>query len=118
MKPQEPARHDQAADAVRQGRPVDAEYVRAGKKSPRILILLVISTVAAAVLLLGFWFVTNGAFEAQNPSTGEQAADARAFDGDSQTPPAADAPTDSTGRAQPVPTGEAPNVNAPTQPSN
>ena len=31
---------------------------------------------------------------------------------------AADAPTDSTGRAQPVPTGEAPNVNAPTQPSN
>ena len=103
MKPQEPRRHDQAADAVRQGRPVDAEYVRAGRKSPRILVLLVVSTLAAAILLLGFWFVSNGAFQAQNPTTGQQAADA---------------PTDSTGRAQPAPTGEGPNVNAPTQPSN
>ena len=118
MKPQEPRRHDQAVDAVRQGRPVDAEYVRAGRKSPRILVLLVVSTLAAAILLLGFWFVSNGAFQAQNPTTGQQAADARAFDADSRTPPAADAPTDSTGRAQPAPTGEAPNVNAPTQPSN
>ena len=48
---------------------------------------LLIQQEAAAVLLLGFWFVSNGAFESQNPTTGEQAADARAFDGDSQTPP-------------------------------
>ena len=50
MNPQEPARHDKAADAVHQGQPVDAEYVRAGKKNPRILVLLVASTLAAAVL--------------------------------------------------------------------
>ena len=109
MKPQEPARHDKAADAVHEGRPVDAEYVRAGGRNPRILVLLLVSTAAAAVLLLGFWLVSNGVFASQNPTTGEKAAEARTFDGDSRTPPAADAPTDSMGRAQPVPTGEAPN---------
>ena len=84
----------------------------------RILVLLVVSTLAAAVLLLGIWMISNGGFNAQNDETGPTAADTQAFAGDSQTPPAADAPTDSTGRAVPTPTGEAPNVNAPTAPSN
>ena len=120
MIPQEPERHDKAADAVHEGRPVDAELVRSGRKNPRIAVILAVSTLAAAVLLLGLWFVTNGAFNAKNAETGPQAAAAetQAFAGDSQTPPAADAPTDSTGRAVATPTGEAPNVNAPTVPSN
>ena len=50
MIPQEPERHDKAADAVHEGRPVDAELVRSGRKGPRILVLLVVSTLAAAVL--------------------------------------------------------------------
>jgi cytoskeletal protein RodZ len=118
MIPQEPERHDKAADAVHQGRPVDAELVRSGRKGPRILVLLVVSTLAAAVLLLGLWMVSNGGFNAQNPTPSEQATDAQAFTGDSQTPPAADAPTDSTGEPAPIPTRETPNVNAPTVPSN
>ena len=118
MIPQEPERHDKAADAVHEGRPVDAELVRSGRKGPRILVLLVVSTLAAAVLLLGIWMISNGGFNAQNDETGPTAADTQDFAGDSQTPPAADAPTDATGRAAPVPTGEAPNVNAPTTPSN
>ena len=82
--------------------------------------ILAISTLAAAILLLGLWFVTNRAFDSKNAETGPEAAAAetQAFAGDSQTPPAADAPTDETGRAVPTPTGEAPNVNAPTVPSN
>ena len=37
-----------------------------------------------------------------------------AFQGDAATPPAADAPTTATGQPTRPPTGEAPNVNAPT----
>lgn len=120
MIPQEPKRHDKAADAVHEGRPVDAELVRSGRKGPRILVLLVVSTLAAAVLLLGLWFMTNGAFNSQNTETGPEAAAAetQAFAGDGDRPPAADAPTDSTGRATPVPSDETPNVNAPSAPSN
>jgi hypothetical protein len=114
MTPEKPHRHDTAADAVHDGRPVDAELVRSGRKNPRIVVILAISTLAAAILLLGLWFVTNGAFDSKNAETGPE----EAFAGDNQTPPAADAPTDETGRAVPTPTGEAPNVNAPTVPSN
>lgn len=120
MTPEKPHRHDTAADAVHDGRPVDAELVRSGRKNPRIAVILAISTLAAAILLLGLWFVTNGAFDSKNAETGPKAAAAetQAFVGDSQTPPAADAPTDETGRAVPTETGETPNVNAPTVPSN
>ncbi|MDQ1155122.1 hypothetical protein [Brevundimonas sp. SORGH_AS_0993] len=120
MTPEQPHRHDKVADAVHDGRPVDPELVRSGRKNPRILAILAVSTLAAAVLLLGLWILTNGVFQSQNAETGPEAAAAQTqtFAGESQTPPAADAPTDETGRAVPTPTGEAPNVNAPTAPSN
>lgn len=120
MTPEQPRRHDKAADAVHDGRPVDAELVRSGRKNPRILAILAVSTLAAAVLLLGLWLLTNGVFDSKNVETGPEAAvtETQVFQGDSQTPPAADAPTDATGRAVPTPTGEAPNVNAPAAPSN
>ena len=97
---------------------MDAEYVRSARRGPRILVILLVSTGAAALLLIGLWLATNGAFNAQNPSTAEQAADAQAFVGDGDTPPAADAPTDSTGAATPAPAGQPANVNPPTTPSN
>ncbi len=109
--------HSESADAVREGRPVDAQYVRGARPGKRILLLLIVSAGAAAVLLLGMWFVSNGGFAAQNANTGEQAVDAAAFDGAADYP-AADAPTTATGEPTSPPTGEAPNVNAPTvQPS-
>lgn len=83
--------HDKAADAVHQGRPVEAQYVRGGRGGIRILTLLVASLAAVAVLLLGMWFVSQGGFANTNANTGLQAVDAQAF-GDA-APPAADAPS-------------------------
>lgn len=106
--------HDKAADAVHEGRPVEAQYVRGGRGGVRILTLLVISLAAVAVLLLGMWFLSQGGFAATNANDGDQAIDSAAFRTDAGQIPAADAPTTSTGQPTNPPTGEAPNVNAPT----
>lgn len=107
--------HDHVADAVHEGRPVEAQYVRQGRSGVRILLLLVVSAGAAAVLLLGLWLVTNGAFAGLEPSSAEKAAEAQAFDRD-VTAPTADAPTTSTGEAAAPAPGTTPNVNATTTP--
>lgn len=105
--------HDRAADAVREGRPVEAQYTRQGRPGVRILWLLIISAGAAAVLLIGMWMLSQGGFSQTNANTGHQAVDAAAFQGDDQNPPAASVPTTPEGQPRPVETGEAPNVNAP-----
>lgn len=110
--------HDKAADAVHEGRPVEAQYVRGGRGGVRILTLLVISLAAVAILLLGMWFVSQGGFANTNANNGEQAVDAQAFQGDGGSAiPSADAPTGAGGQPASPPTGETPNVNAPTVPS-
>lgn len=80
--------HDRAADAVHEGRPVEAQYVRQGRGGVRILTLLIVSAGAAAVLLLGIWFVSHGGFAATNANDGDQAVDAAAFS-EAAAPPAA-----------------------------
>ncbi|RZJ29508.1 MAG: hypothetical protein EON85_06800 [Brevundimonas sp.] len=107
--------HDRVADAVHEGRPVEAQYVRQGRSGVRILLLLVVSAAAAAVLLLGLWAVTNGRFAALEPSSAEKAAEAQAF-GDDASAPTADAPTTSTGQPANATSGTTPNVNATTTP--
>ncbi len=107
--------HDKAADAVHEGRPVEAKYVRGGRPGRRILTILVISLAAVSILLLGMWFVSQGGFANTNANVGDQAVDARAFQqDDTVAPPTADAPTTATGEPTNPPTGETPNVNAPT----
>ncbi|MDZ4364538.1 hypothetical protein [Brevundimonas sp.] len=108
--------HSKVADAVHEGRPAEAQYVRQGRSGRRILLLLVVSAGAAAVLLIGMWLVSNGGFAAQNTDEGGVAADARPFDDtDGVTPaPSADAPTTETGEPTSPPTGTTPNINAPT----
>ena len=106
--------HDRVADAVHEGRPVEAQYVRQGRGGVRILTLLIVSAGAAAILLLGMWFLSQGGFSNTNANDGDQAVDAAAFSSDAATPPAADAPTSATGEPTAPPTGQAPNVNAPT----
>ncbi len=103
--------HSEAADAVHEGRPVDAQYVRGARPGKRMLVLLIVSAGAAAILLLGMWFVSNGGFASQNPNTGAQAVDAAAFD--NSGPPAPDAPTTATGEPTSPAAGTAPNVNQP-----
>jgi hypothetical protein len=116
MTPEKADPHSQAADAVHDGRPVDAQLVRGARPGRRILWILICSAGAAAVLLLGMFLLSNGGFAGQNGNSGRQSVDSQAFSSDA--PPAADAPTTATGAPQPVPTGEAPNVNAPTVPSS
>jgi hypothetical protein len=118
MTPQEPDRHARAADAVHEKRPVKAEYVRSARWGAPILVILIISTLAAALGMFGLWSAFHDDFAAEKPNVGNDTADVRAFDGDARRPPTADAPTTATGDARPVPTGQAPNVNAPTAPSN
>ncbi|RZJ84561.1 MAG: hypothetical protein EON88_27155, partial [Brevundimonas sp.] len=93
--------HDKVADAVHEGRPVEAQYVRQGRPGVRILLLLIVSAVAAAVLLMGMWFVSQGGFSNTNANDGDQAVDSAAFSGDAATAPTADAPTTSAGQAAP-----------------
>jgi hypothetical protein len=94
--------HDHAADAVHEGRPVEAQYVRQGRGGVRILTLLGISLAAVAVLLLGMWFLSNGGFASTNENVVAQPEDARAFD--DAPAPSPDAPTTATGQpSQPAP---------------
>lgn len=105
--------HDKAADAVHEGRPVEAQYVRGGRGGVRILTLLLVSLAAVAILLLGMWFVSQGGFAKTNANDGDQAVDAAAFQTDPTETPAADAPTTATGQPTSPPTAGTPNVNAP-----
>ncbi|WP_291836341.1 hypothetical protein [Brevundimonas sp.] len=84
--------HDKSADAVHEGRPVEAQYVRGGRGGVRILTLLIVSAGAAAILLLGMWFVSNGGFERTNANNGEQPVDSQAFNREAAAPPTASAP--------------------------
>lgn len=109
--------HDKAADAVHEGRPVEAQYVRGGRGGVRILTLLLVSLAAVAVLLLGMWFVSQGGFAQTNANDGDQAVDAAAFQAQPDPTPTADAPTTATGQPTAPQAGQAANVNAPTVPA-
>lgn len=63
MQPIEAHRHDKAADAVHEGRPVEARFVRGGGKGRTLLSILLISTSVTALLLIGllvFWNIMAG----------------------------------------------------------
>lgn len=107
--------HSRAADAVHEGRPVEAQYVKQGRGGRRIMLVLFggIALVAVAFGLL--WLSTSGRIADTNANDGDQAVDAAAFQGAENriAVPAADAPTTPEGEPTNPPTGEAPNVNAP-----
>lgn len=79
--------HSKVADAVADGRPVEAQYVRQGRKGVRILWILIVSAGAAAALLLGMWLVSQGGFARTNANIGHQPVDAAAFQGDGARAP-------------------------------
>jgi hypothetical protein len=116
MAEQDPQANPGDRVVARQG--VDAQSTRQGRSGVRILVILIASLGGATLLLGLIWFFSQGGLSQTNANDGGQPVDARAFSGDAATPPAADAPTGPNGEPRPVPTGEAPNVNAPTQPSN
>lgn len=55
--------HSRSADVVHDHRPVEAQYVRQGRRGRRILIVLIVSVGAAAVLLLGWWAINNNSLQ-------------------------------------------------------
>ena len=87
-----PSPHDRAADAVHEGRPVDSPLVRGGGKGRRILMLLLVSLSAVAVLLLGIWLFSQGGLAQTNANTGAQAVDVQAFDDTGHVPTPTPAP--------------------------
>ena len=52
--------------AWKSGAGVERRRMRTVLNIQRIAVILAISTLAAAILLLGLWFVTNGAFDSKN----------------------------------------------------
>ena len=107
--------HSRAADAVHEGRPVEEQFVKQGRGGRRISMVLVGGLVLTAIGFVILYLVFAPAFSAGDANSGQQAVDAAAFQGEGgDSVPAADAPTTSTGDPTSPPTGEAPNVNAPT----
>lgn len=79
--------HARSADAVHEGRPVEAQYVRQGRGGVRIVLLLVVSAVLAAAGLFAVWALWSGGL-ASTGARGDQAVGARAFEGDGPAPKA------------------------------
>ncbi|MFN3352155.1 MAG: hypothetical protein ACK4Z5_00995 [Brevundimonas sp.] len=108
--------HSKSADAVHEGRPVEAQYVRQGRGGRRILFVLfgALALVTAAFAVI--YLASNQPLSETNANDGDQAVDAAAFQGPGNRDevPAADAPTTAEGEPTAPPTGVAPNVNAPT----
>lgn len=61
MSHQDP--HSHSADPVQHGQAVEAQYVRQGRRGHRILLILLLSAGAAAVLLIGMFAVSNRGFQ-------------------------------------------------------
>lgn len=79
MEPVEKNRHQKATDAVHEGRPVDARFVRSGGKGKSVLPILIISTLAAAVLLIGAFIIFSGTSGDIDRSLPEKVADSSTF---------------------------------------
>ncbi|AQR60371.1 hypothetical protein BZG35_00895 [Brevundimonas sp. LM2] len=106
--------HSKAADAVHEGRPVEAQYAKGGKGGRRISAGMGIAIVLTAIGFIVVFLMFSGAFNRPGDDDADnQTSQAQAFSDDDRVP-AADAPTTSTGEPTSPPTGEAPNVNAPT----
>lgn len=102
-------------DAVREGRPVEAQYVKQGRGGTRIVTVLAVALVLTAIGFVIVWLFWAGPFALGRANTGQQGVDAAAFqDGKIPAPPKADAPMTSTGEPTRPPTGDTANVNAPT----
>jgi len=81
MEPVEPNRHQKAADAVHEGRPVSARFVRSGGKGRSLVPILVISTLAAAAILIGTFVMFSGTSGDVDRSTEDKYADSAEFSG-------------------------------------
>ena len=85
--------HDRAADAVHEGRPVEAQYVRGGRKGSRILLVLLGGLALVVIAYAVIYAFSAGPFASTNANDGGQAEDSAAFQTDQAAAPPAGAPT-------------------------
>ncbi len=71
--------HSQAADAVHEGRPVEAQYVRQGRRGTHVMWILVTSLALVVIGFMAVWGLHMGPFAATEDSPRTQAADAADF---------------------------------------
>ena len=71
--------HTRATQAVHEHRPVEAQYVRQGRRGTRIVWVLAISLALAALATFGFWALRSPDLAATEPANARQAGDARVW---------------------------------------
>jgi hypothetical protein len=49
--------HGRAAAALEEGRPIEAQYVRQGRRGGRVMVMLTVSALLAVAALFGVWVV-------------------------------------------------------------
>ncbi|WP_269514943.1 hypothetical protein [Brevundimonas subvibrioides] len=89
--------HSEAADAVHEGRPVEAQYTKQGRGGRRISIEMGIAIVLTVVGFAVVFLFLGGAFRGDNTSA-ESSVDAAAIVSEGTTTPTPDAPTTATGQ--------------------
>lgn len=73
--------HSQAADAVHEGRPVEAQYVRQGRRGVHVLWILAISLPLAVLAVWGVWALFfSGPLSATEPHNASEPQDAQVFE--------------------------------------
>lgn len=88
--------HSQAADAVHEHRPVEAQYVRQGRRGVRVLRILAIALALAILVVWGTWALFYSApLSGTEANNARQPADAQAF-GDTNRLPLQTAEEDPT----------------------
>lgn len=72
--------HSRSTDAVEQGRPVEAQYARQGRKGSRVFLVLAVSVVLAALAVFAVWALNAGRLGSTEPHNARQGTDAQSFD--------------------------------------
>ena len=78
--------HSQSAAAVHEGRPVEAQYVRQGRRGTHVIWILAASLALVVVALLAVWGLHMGPFAATEDSPRAQAAEASDFNTPADAP--------------------------------
>lgn len=76
--------HSQAADAIHEGRPIEAQYVRQGRRGTHVLWIMLISLALVAVAFLAVWGLHMGPFASADRNAAALPSEAAKFDAPSE----------------------------------
>lgn len=71
--------HSQVEAAIREHRPIEAQYVRQGKRNYRLVWVLAIGLALAAIATFGAWVLRAGDLARTEAANGKEAVDAETF---------------------------------------